>query len=110
MAQQYIFPKYAEEYIFPLGLFLSGALVTTPTIAAGDFQVSTDFGAFTNLDTLPAEAPAASGQVKITLSPAEMTGKNVTLKWHDPDGAWDDGMLVIQPLRLQLKFSEFIPA
>lgn len=106
---QYLFPKYGEEYLFPLGLFSSGALVASPTLAAGDFQISKDFGAFANLTTLPTVTPAASGQVQVTFSAAEMLAANVTLKYHDPDGTWDDGMIVIQPLQLKLKFSEFIP-
>lgn len=106
---QYLFPKYGEAYVFPLGLFLSGALVASPTLTAGDFQISKDFGAFANLATLPAVAPAASGQVQVSLSAAEMEAANVTIKYHDPDNTWDDGMIVIQPLQLQLKFSEYIP-
>lgn len=106
---QYLFPKYGEEYIFPLGLFASGALVAAPTLAAGDFQVSKDFGTFANLTTLPTVTPAGTGQLKVTLSAVEMQAANVTLKYHDPDGTWDDGLIVIQPLQLQLKFSEYIP-
>lgn len=106
---QYLFPKYGEEYIFPLGLFASGALVAAPTLAAGDFQVSKDFGTFANLTTLPTVTPAGTGQLKVTLSAVEMQAANVTVKYHDPDGTWDDGLIVIQPLQLQLKFSEYIP-
>lgn len=106
---QYLFPKYGEEYIFPLGLFASGALVAAPTLAAGDFLISKDFGTFANLTTLPTVTPAGTGQLKVTLSAAEMQAANVTVKYHDPDGTWDDGLIVIQPLQLQLKFSEYIP-
>jgi hypothetical protein len=68
-----------------------------PTIAAGDFQVSTDGSAFTNLDTIPAVTPASGKIVKVTLSVAEMGGDNVTVVASDAAGSeWDDVTINIQ--------------
>jgi hypothetical protein len=62
-----------------------------PTIAAGDFQVSTDGGAFSNLDTLPVVTPAGSRTVQVDLSAAEMTGDKVTVLGVDAAGdEWSD--------------------
>lgn len=48
-----------------------------PTIAAGDFKVSIDGGAFANLATLPAVTPAGGIGVQVDLSAAEMAGDQV---------------------------------
>jgi len=73
-------------------LFDGTNIRTTPTIAAGDFQVSIDGGAFNNLATLPVETPAASGQVEIAFSAAETNGVTIAVRWIDQVGAnWDDG-------------------
>lgn len=62
-----------------------------PTIAAGDFQVSIDGGALNNLTTLPSVSPAASKQIKIELSAAEMNGDVITIIGSDQAGAeWYD--------------------
>ncbi len=50
-----------------------------PTIASGDWKVSKDGGALTNLATLPSVEPAGSVMVKITLSSTEMNADNVTI-------------------------------
>jgi hypothetical protein len=84
---------YATEFIFyaPLVTADSQDYKSNPTIAAGDFQVSTDGGAWSNLDTLPTLSPATDIQVKITLSIAEMTGKKVVVRAIDAAGAeWED--------------------
>lgn len=67
-----------------------------PTIAAGDFQVSTDGGALTNLDTLPVVEPAGSFFVRVDLSAAEMTGAKVNIAAIDAAGSeWDESLTVI---------------
>ena len=45
--------------------------LTNPTIAAGDFQLSQDGQAFTNLVNTPVVSPAGSTQVKFELTEAE---------------------------------------
>jgi hypothetical protein len=73
-------------------LFSGTDIITTPTIAAGDFKISVDDGAEANPATLPAEAPAGSGFVKVSFSQAETNGEVIKLRWVDAAGAeWDDG-------------------
>jgi hypothetical protein len=87
-------PKRGVEHIFGIALVARaiGDFKENPTIAAGDFQVSKDFGAFANLTTLPTVSPAGGRQVKITLSATEMTADNVCVIWVDQAGAeWMDG-------------------
>jgi hypothetical protein len=66
-----------EDYVNP------GNFKSSPTIAAGDFQVSKDGGAFANLTTLPTVAPAASEMVTISLSATEMNADNVVVRCKD---------------------------
>lgn len=62
-----------------------------PTIAAGDFQVSIDGGAFNNPATLPVVSPAGSKQIEIALSAAERNGDVITVIGSDQAGAeWAD--------------------
>ena len=64
---------------------------SNPTLAAGDFQVSKDGGAFANLATLPAVLPASSVSVSVGLSATEMTADKVFIKAIDQAGAeWED--------------------
>jgi hypothetical protein len=74
-----------------VALFDGADIVTTPTIAAGDIQISLDGGAFNNMVTLPSETPAASGQVQIPLSQAETNAVHIAIRGIDQAGAqWDD--------------------
>lgn len=67
------------------------SFVNNPTIAAGDFRVSTDGGDFFNLATLPVVEPAGSSLVKFDLSASEMTGAKVNLQGRDlVGGEWQD--------------------
>ncbi len=71
---------------------------TSPTLAAGDFKVSTDGSALANLATLPDVYPSGSKSVRIRLSSGEMTGQNVTVTGSDAAGAeWDDIFVCITP-------------
>jgi len=91
--------KYATEFIFYRPLVTTGALdyKSNPTLAAGDFQVSTDGSAWTNLDTLPSLSPAADNQVKFTVSVAEMTGKQISVRAVDAAGdEWEDDWWTIE--------------
>lgn len=95
----YVTPKKNATYIFYAGLVSrsTGQFQSTPTIAAGDFKVSTDGGALANLTTLPAVTPAASKMVKFTISATEMNGDNITIVGSDAAGAeWDDVLINIQ--------------
>ena len=98
--------KRATEYIFYVSLVSQAdtkLFQNNPTIAAGDFLVSTDGSSTTNLDTLPVVTPASSDSVKITVSVAEMTGDNVKIVASDAAGAqWCDQSWNIQTARLQM--------
>lgn len=86
-------PKKNTGYTFYTALVDSanpGSLKADPTIAAGDFQVSTDESAFINLDTLPVVAPSGSIGVKIVLSSDEFNGDKIMIQGIDPDGEWQD--------------------
>jgi len=78
-----------QRFVF---VFDGSDIKTTPTIVAGDFQVSIDGGAFGNLTTLPTESPAASGQVEVQFSQPETNGDTIAMRWIDQAGAdWDNG-------------------
>lgn len=67
-----------------------------PTIAEGDFQVSTNNGAFADLTALPVVQPAGSILVKVTLSAAEMNGDKVAIRAKDVvGGEWDEALVFI---------------
>ena len=79
-------PKKNTIYTFDVALRSatdSVSLQDTPTLAAGDVQVSTDNGAFANLGTLPAVSPAGGIQVKVTLSATEMNGDDIGIAFVD---------------------------
>lgn len=65
-------------------------IITTPTIAAGDIQISMDFAAFENI--IAAEDPGGSGQVKLSPTAAQTNAVHLGIRWIDQAGAeWDDG-------------------
>ncbi len=66
-----------EDYANP------GNFKTSPTIAAGDFQVSKDGGAFSNLGTLPTVEPASSQMILVVLSATEMNADSVVIRGVD---------------------------
>ena len=90
-------PIKARAYTFNVGLVDAAAvtkLKASPTLAAGDFKISIDGGAFANLATLPTVTPAGGVGVKISLSAAEMTGDNIVIACIDAAGAeWCDQMI-----------------
>ena len=95
----YAIPKNGVAYIF-YGCLVSQAdarlFKSTPTLAAGDFKVSTDGGAFANLATLPTNTPGTFA-VKFSLSASEMTGDNILVVASDAAGAeWCDQAWNIQ--------------
>ena len=95
----YAIPKNAVAYIY-YGCLVSQAdtklFKSVPTIAAGDFKVSIDGGAFANLATLPTNTPGTFS-VKFSLSAAEMTGDNILVVANDVAGAeWCDQSWNIQ--------------
>jgi len=86
MAAPYNPPKKNEDftcYVAVEDYANPGNFKSTPTIAAGDFQVSKDGGAFANLTTLPTNEPAASEMIEINLSSTEMNCDNVVVRGKD---------------------------
>lgn len=62
-----------------------------PTLAAGDFKISADGGALTNLASLPTIAPAGSDIVLIALTAGEMNGDEIMVEAKDVAGAeWNE--------------------
>ena len=96
----YVPPKKNTAHILYTALVSQAdtkLLKATPTIAAGDFKVSIDGGAFNNLATLPTVTPAAGVTVKISLSADEMNGDNITVACIDAAGAeWCDQLIALQ--------------
>lgn len=95
----YAIPKNAAAYIF-YGCLVSQAdtklFKSAPTLAAGDFKISIDGGAFANLATLPTNTPGTFS-VKFSLSGSEMTGDNILVVASDAAGAeWCDQCWNIQ--------------
>lgn len=87
-------PQRGIAYSFRISLLDSanpGRIKKSPTIVAGDFKLSKDGGALTNLLTLPSEAPAASGCLTVSLSAAEMDADKIQVIWSDPEFEWGDG-------------------
>ena len=87
--QDFIFPVALEDYASP------GNFKVNPTIAAGDFQISKDFGAFANLATLPTVSPAGGRSVQIQLSAKEMNADNVCIQCVDQTSPKEWADLVI---------------
>lgn len=78
-------------------------LKANPTIASGDFKVSTDGGAFANLATLPSAVPASGRSIQIDLSNTEMNGDDIVVQCVDAAGAeWCDLLVNIQTTARQI--------
>lgn len=99
-------PKRGVAFQLAIGLVDQAntkLLKVNPTIAAGDFQISKDFGAFANLTTLPTVLPAGGRSVQINLSISEMTADNIVIQCVDAAGAeWCDQMINLQTTVSQL--------
>lgn len=100
MAAPYNPPVKGEDFICYIALRKasdSSSFQSSPTIASGDFKVSKDGGALTNLTTLPSVEPTGSVLVKITLSATEMNADNVVVVGIDQTATkeWSDFVLSI---------------
>ena len=102
----YVPAKRATELIFYVALRSqanSTIMQVNPTLAAGDVLISKDGGATANLGTLPVVTPAASKNVKVTVSSTEMTADNVMITFSDAAGAeWMDLAINIQTAARQV--------
>lgn len=81
----YEFPPVELTDVFDPQFFL-----VNPTIEAGDFQISKDFGTLANLATLPVVDPPGSSSVKINLSATEMNADKIGVFGKDPTEEWGD--------------------
>jgi len=74
-----------------------GNFQSSPTIDAGDFQISKDGGSFANLATLPVVEPASSHIVLLALSATEMNADSVVIRAIDQTAQkeWADFVLSI---------------
>ena len=82
MAAPYNPPVKGEDFAFSVGLEDAsnlGSFKASPTIAAGDFKISKDDGAYANLSNLPTVAPTGSTDVSILLTSAEMNADKVVV-------------------------------
>lgn len=100
MAAPYNPPVKNEDFVFRIAVedYLNpGNFKSSPTIAAGDFQISKDGGAFANLGTLPTVEPASGRAIEIILTNTEMNADNVVIQWVDQTSPkeWADGMVCI---------------
>src|SRR5688572_29640334 len=100
MAAPYNPPKKNEDFLFHICLqdFANpGRIKSNPTIAAGDFTVSKDYGAFASLSTLPDVEPNSTVGVRVQMSSTEMNADGVLIVWKDQTEPpeWADGYLFI---------------
>ena len=82
-------PKQNEAYVFYVSLtdhVDPTNFVVDPTIVAGDFRISVDGSALSNLDTLPVVDPAGSTFVRVDVSAIEMAGEKVNIIASDAAG------------------------
>lgn len=73
------------------------SLKANPTIAAGDFKISKDGGAFSNFTNLPTVTPSGGVGVQISLTATEMNADQVLFTWIDQTSTkeWADGSLAL---------------
>jgi len=86
-------PVSGSNYTFTLSLFSqsTGNVIQNPTIAAGDFNISTDGGALTPLSATPTVTPANSYIVEFNLTSEEVGTDHFTVVCVDAAGSeWKD--------------------
>jgi hypothetical protein len=82
-------PVAGSGFTFSVSLFsqTTSQIVISPTIEAGDFKISTDGGALTNLTNLPTETPAGSGIVQVDLTASEVGSSRFSVNMVDVVGS-----------------------
>jgi len=75
----------------------AGHLLAVPTLESGDVKISKDGGAFANMTILPEST--GNYQVKVYLTPTEMTCGYAMIVFHDVSGAeWNNEAIIIQTI------------
>ncbi len=91
-----------QAFTFSIGLTSQAdvkLLQVNPTIAAGDFKVSIDGGAFADLTNLPAVTPAGGRAVKFIMTAAQMNGDYIFIQSVDAAGSeWCDDWISISTI------------
>jgi len=92
-------PFGASGYVYTaLRTWGSLSILPSANLAAGDFTISKDGGAFANLATLPSYEPTNGGVLRITLSATEATARSIAIKLVDQTvpKEWEDDILFLQ--------------
>lgn len=94
-------PIKNTAFTFDCVLFdTSGKVKTSPTLAAGDVQVSKDGGAFANITDLPVQI-GSTGVLKVSLTATEMNADRVAIKFHDAAGdEWADLLVTFSTVQV----------
>lgn len=100
MAAPYNPPVKGEDFVTYIALAdpaNPGSFEINPLIASGDFKVSKNGGALTDLATMPVVEPAGSVLVKIALTSTEFNADNVVIVGIDQTvpKEWADFILTI---------------
>lgn len=102
----YVTPKKNTAWIGYIGMVDQSntkVLKASPTIAAGDFKISKDGGAFANLTNLPTVTPSGGTAVQLSLTSTEMNADNIVIACIDAAGAeWCDQFINIQTSARQI--------
>jgi len=107
-------PVKNAAFSFVVTLFAQddNQIKTTPTIAAGDFQIidSAETG-MENPDTTPSELIAGTGLVLVTLTAAEMNHDQQVVRWIDASGdEWYSGAIVVHTVASGQQFDNLATA
>ena len=92
-------PQKGVAFLFTVALVNSTnrpQFISSPTINSGDFQISKDNGAYTNLSNLPTNTPSGSFSVEISLTASEMTADTICIQGISSANQWDDIFILIE--------------
>lgn len=81
-----------QPFEFSVSLFsqATGQVLLSPTIAAADFEISTDGGSYASLTNTPTVTPASSGLVAFDLTASEVGNEKFSIKMIDSVGSqWE---------------------
>ena len=86
---------YGKASTIQIGLYdhTTEDLLTSPTISTGEFKISVDGSALTNLATTPT---CSGGVVYVNLSAGELQGKNIAVRFISGTSQWKAGLLSIE--------------